>query len=341
MDKRKTITDVAKECGLSKATVARVLNGQQDIQVKEKTRQRVLSAAKKIGYRRNMLAANFRRQRSNTIAISIPDITNPFFPDLIKGVQQKMRDEGYSVIQLNNEWNSDIERDHFKYMVQTCLDGAIISPSHPGTNFSILEGIPFVLLTNSDLYREHDTVGNDSREGMRIAFEHLYSLGHRHIALFVGGSMSSDPSWRYDLFCEFYRNKGMTFPTDFLVTCDYSVDSTSSFLQARKSMEIFLGKSPLPTAIFASNDILGLAVLQVANEKGIKVPEQLSVIGMDGIFSGEVSYPPLSTVKKNRGDIGGISAKILLNKIRKPEDLSIKKVVLPCKLIDRGSTGPI
>ena len=341
MNKRKTIIDVAKECGLSQATVARVLNGQQDIQVKEKTRKRVINAAQKIGYRRNTLAANFRRQRSNTIAISIPDITNPFFPELIKGIQERMRDEGYSVIQLNNEWNPDTEQDHFNYMAQTCLDGAIISPSHPGTNFSILEGIPFVLLTNSDLYLEYDTVGNDSKEGMRIAFEYLYSLGHRQIALLVGGSMSSGPSWRQDLFCEFYRNKGMTIPTNFLVTCDYSVNSTSSFLQARKSMETFLAKSPLPTAIFASNDILGLAVLQVANEKGIKVPKQLSVIGMDGIFSGQVSYPPLSTVKKNRSEIGDISAKILLDKIRKPEDLSTQNVVLPCKLIERGSTGPI
>ena len=110
-----------------------------------------MSAAQKIGYRRNTLAANFRRQQSNTIAISIPDITNPFFPELIKGIQEKMRDEGYSVIQLNNEWNPNIEQDHFKYMVQTCADGAIISPSHSGTDFSALEGIPFVLLTNSDL----------------------------------------------------------------------------------------------------------------------------------------------------------------------------------------------
>ena len=226
-------------------------------------------------------------------------------------------------------------------MVQTCVDGAIISPSHSGTDFSTLEGIPFVLLTNSDLYSEYDTVGNDSKAGMRAALEHLYSLGHRKIALLVGGSMRSGPSWRYDLFSEFYREKGLTVPANFLVTCDYSVNSTLSFLQARKSMEIFLNENPLPTAFFASNDILGLAALQVANEKGIKVPEQLSIVGMDGIFSGEVSYPALSTVKKNRSEIGGISAQILLDKIKKPEDWSTKKVLLPCKLIERGSTGPI
>jgi len=340
MGRRTTIIDVAKECGLSQATVARVLNGQKDIQVKEKTRERVLKAAQKVGYRRNALAANFRRQQTNTIAISIADITNPFFPELIKGIQDKMRDCGYSVIQLNNEWNPDIEQEHFQYMVQTCVDGAIISPSHPMTNFDTLETVPFILLTNSDLYANFDTVGNDSKAGMRIALEHLYGLGHRRIALLVGGSMSSGSSWRRDLFCKFYREKGMSMPANMQVACDFSVSSTASFVQARKSMENFLSQNPLPTAVFASNDILGLATLQVANEKGIQVPEQLSIVGMDGIFSGEVSSPPLTTVKKNRAEIGRMAAQTLIDKIKKPQGWQTKRLVLPCKLLERGSMGP-
>ena len=189
-------------------------------------------------------------------------------------------------IQLNNEWNPNIEKDHFQYMVQTCVDGAIISPSHSGTDFSTLEGVPFVLLTNSDLYSEYDSVGNNSKAGMRIALEHLYSLGHRKIALLVGGSMRSDPSWRYDIFSEFYREKGLTVPPKSLVSCDYNVNSLYLFTGA-KIYGNFPKRNPMPTALFASNDILGLAALQVANEKGIKVPDQLSIIGMDGIFSGE------------------------------------------------------
>jgi len=341
MGRRTTIIDVSKECGLSQATVARVLNGQKDIKVKEKTRERVLKAARKVGYRRNALAANFRRQQTNTIAISIADITNPFFPELIKGIQDKMREYGYSVIQLNNEWNPDIEQEHFQYMVQTCVDGAIISPSHPMTNFGTLETIPFVLLTNSDLFSNYDTVGNDSKAGMRIALDHLFELGHRRIALLVGGSItSSGSSWRRDLLGQFYREKGMCLPANMQVACNFSVSSTASFVQARKSMENFLSHKPLPTAVFASNDILGLATLQVANEKGIKVPEQLSIVGMDGIFSGEVSYPPLTTVKKNRGEIGRMAAHLLIGKIKNPQGWQTKRLVLPCKLIERGSMGP-
>ena len=100
MTKRATILDVAKACGLSQATVARVLNLQTDIQVKENTRNKVLIAAENIGYKRNTVAANFRQQKTKNIAISIADITNPFFPELIKGVQTKMRDYGYSIVCL-------------------------------------------------------------------------------------------------------------------------------------------------------------------------------------------------------------------------------------------------
>ena len=150
MSSKATIVDVAKECGLSQATVARVLNGQKEIQVKEKTRKKVLSAAKKIGYERNILAANFRRQKTKSIAISIADLTNPFFPELIKGIQNKIREYGYSIVQLNNEWNPKIEQDNFKYMIQSRVAGAIISPSHPKADLKVLERLPIILLTNSD-----------------------------------------------------------------------------------------------------------------------------------------------------------------------------------------------
>ena len=152
--------------------------------------------------------------------------------------------------------------------------------------------------------------------------------------------MSSGSSWRRDLFCEFYREKGMSLPANMQVACDFSVSSTASFVQARKSMENFLSQNPLPTAVFASNDILGLATLQVANEKGIQVPEQLSIVGMDGIFSGEVSSPPLTTVKKNRAEIGRMAAQTLIDKIKKPQGWQTKRLVLPCKLLERGSMGP-
>ena len=108
MTKRATILDVAKACGFSQATVARVLNSQTDIQVKENTRKKVLLAAENIGYKRNIIAANFRQQKTKNIAISIADITNPFFPELIKGIQTKMREHGYSIVQLNNECDPEI-----------------------------------------------------------------------------------------------------------------------------------------------------------------------------------------------------------------------------------------
>ena len=339
LKKRATIVDVAKECGVSQATVARVLSGQTGIRTKENTRKRVLEAAKKVGYQRNAIAANFRLQKSNSIAVSIADITNPFFPEVVKGIQEVLREAGYSVVQLYNDWDAEVEQEHFDYMARTCVEGAIISPSTSTTSFDALQSIPFILLSNSDKFSMHDTVGNDSRSGMRLALERLYQLGHRRIALFVGGSMRSGSSWRAELFREFHREKGLSVSPKMILESDYGVSSTSSLTAARKIMSAFLDRPHRPTAIFCSNDILALATLQVANEKRIQVPERLSVVGMDGIFSGEVSHPPLTTVQKNRREVGRTAALALLDKIKTTQEGPVRRQLLSCKLVERGSMG--
>ena len=240
MTKRATILDVAKACGLSQATVARVLNSQTDIQVKENTRKKVLLAAENIGYKRNIIAANFRQQKTKNIAISIADITNPFFPELIKGIQTKMREHGYSIVQLNNEWDPEIEQENFNYMMQTRVDGAIISPAHQATNFGVLGNTPFILITNSKHFSKYDTIGNDSRKGMIMALERLFELGHRRIALLAGGSMRGGSSWRFDTIKEFYSKKNMSFPEGLNIHCDMNESSLASFSKARSSVRNFL-----------------------------------------------------------------------------------------------------
>ena len=341
MTKRATILDVAKACGLSQATVARVLNFQTDIQVKEKTRKKVLIAAENIGYKRNIIAANFRLQKTKNIAISIADITNPFFPELIKSIQTKMREYGYSIVQLNNEWDPKIEQENFQYMMQTRVDGAIISPAHLKTNFESLGNMPFVVLTNSTRFSDHDTIANDSRTGMNLALKKLFELGHRRIALLTGGSMLSGSSWRTDAIKGFYAQQNMTFPDDLNIKCDIGESSLASFAKARNSVLNFFASGINVSAIFASNDILAIAALHAANERGINVPKELSVVGMDGILSGEISYPTLTTVEKNRSEIGSLAAEILIKKINNPLNWQTKNILLPCKLIERGSTGPV
>ena len=341
MRKRATILDVAKACGFSQATVARVLNSQTDIQVKENTRKKVLLAAENIGYKRNIIAANFRQQKTKNIAISIADITNPFFPELIKGIQTKMREHGYSIVQLNNEWDPEIEQENFNYMMQTRVDGAIISPAHQATNFVVLGNTPFILITNSKHFSKYDTIGNDSRRGMIMALERLFELGHRRIALLAGGSMRGGSSWRFDTIKEFYSKKNMYFPEGLNIHCDMNESSLASFSKARSSVRNFLESGKSVTAIFASNDILAIAALHVANEKGIKIPKELSIVGMDGILLSEITYPSLTTVEKNRSKIGSLAAESLIQKINNPFKWQTKKVILPCKLIERNSTGPI
>ena len=133
----------------------------------------------------------------------------------------------------------------------------------------------------------------------------------------------------------------MFFSEDLWIKCDMSVSSLESFSQARSAMRKFLNNDTTTTAIFASNDVLALAALHVANETGSLVPDELSIIGMDGILSGEMSYPTLTTVEKNRSQIGSLAAKSLIEKIETPHEWQTKKVIMPCKLIERGSSGPV
>ena len=130
--------------------------------------------------------------------------------------------------------------------------------------------------------------------------------------------MSSSSSWRLQTMKDFSSSRNIFFSEDMCIKCDMSVSSQDSFSQARTAMRKFLSKDTAATAIFASNDILALAALHVANEKGIKVPDELSIIGMDGILSGEISYPSLTTVEKNRSQIGSLAAKSLIEKIETP-----------------------
>ena len=252
-----------------------------------------------------------------------------------------MREHGYSIVQLNNEWDPEIEQENFNYMMQPRVDGAIISPAHQATNFGVLGNTPFILITNSKHFSKYDTIGNDSRRGMIMALERLFELGHRRIALLAGGSMRGGSSWRFDTIKEFYSKKNMSFPEGLNIHCDMNESSLASFSKARSSVRNFLESGKSVTAIFASNDILAIAALHAANEKGIKIPKELSIVGMDGILLSEITYPSLTTVEKNRSKIGSLAAESLIQKINNPFKWQTKKVILPCKLIERNSTGPI
>src|SRR5712692_3434379 len=185
MTRRPTIIDVAALAGVSKTTVARVINGELDL-VRDGTRERVLKAVQELGYERNAIASSLRSDRTFIIALSIPDITNPFWPEIARGVQDTVEAWGYTVVLLNNDWDAARERKHLQMTYRNQFDGLIINPTGTSNADLVALHIPVVVLGSGDTFPDFDAVGSDTKQAADTALSYLLSLGHTRIGLIAG-----------------------------------------------------------------------------------------------------------------------------------------------------------
>ncbi len=325
-----TIIDVAKLAGVSKATAARVLNGQQEL-VKETTRERVSVAAEQLGYVRNAIAGSLRTDRTFVIALSIPDITNPFWPEVARGVQDTTEAEGYTTVIVNTDWKSDREQSMLNMVRRNRFDGLIINVvDTPIIDLEKLH-IPIVLLGASERYPKVNSVGSDTAGGAEKAMQHLYELGHRRIALISG--LSRRYSIRDESYVAFHAHYKLPTDSDLVIEGDFTRQAGYSAMQ--KLLKL---KNP-PTAVFTANDSIAIGALKAANMMSWRVPEDISIIGMDDINASTVTSPELTTIAKPKYEIGVNAAQILLNCIEHGSNIPTKKLKMNCELIVRASTA--
>ena len=325
-----TIIDVAKLAGVSKATVARVLNGQEDL-VKEATRERVNSAAKELGYVRNAIAGSLRTDRTYVVALSIPDITNPFWPEVARGVQDATEAKGYTTVIVNTDWKSDREQSMLEMVRRNRFDGLIINVVN--TPIADLENlhIPIVLLGASKHYPTVSSVGSDTAGGTKEALQYLYELGHRRIALISG--LSHRHSIRDESYIAFHAHYNLPIDADLVIECDFTREAGYTAMQQLLSV-----KNP-PTAVFTANDSIAIGALKAAKTMSWRVPQDISIIGMDDIYASTVTSPELTTIAKPKYDIGVNAARILLKCIEDKSKITPEKLTMNCKLIVRASTA--
>ncbi len=330
MARRPTIIDVAKLAGVSKATVARVLNGQEEL-VKEATRERVNLAAEQLGYVRNAIAGSLRTDRTYVVALSIPDITNPFWPEVARGVQDTTEAEGYTTVIVNTDWKSDREQSMLNMVRRNRFDGLIINVvDTPITELEKLH-IPIVLLGASNQYPKVNSVGSDTAGGAELALQHLYDLGHRRIALISG--LSRRYSIRDESYVAFHAYYQLRLDQDLVIEGDFTREA--GYLAMQKLLKL---EEP-PTAVFTANDSIAIGALKAAKEQGWRVPEDISIIGMDDIHASTVTSPELTTIAKPKYDIGINAARILLNHIENKTQAKLEKLKMDCELIVRASTA--
>ena len=338
VSKRPTIIDVARRAGVSKATVGRVVGG-SSAQVSPEKRDRVMTAATELGYVRNAAAGSLRTNRTGMVALSIPDISNPFFPEVVRGVQDTLERQGYSVFTANSEWDPQREARHLEMIRQYSFDGLIVSPTTGEVDYASLTSVPVVILGNGVGYPDYDSVGSDSQQGTLDALEHLYALGHRRIGVIIGGTTRKKTSSRQQSYIAFHFSKGMVVDEDLMIRCEFGLHTNGSFAAGKIAMDQLLSLPDRPTAVLGSNDILAIAALQAAQARGFNVPGDISVIGLDDILAASATSPTLTTITKPRYELGARAAQLLLENIARQDPEQPKHILLPCSLTTRDSTA--
>ncbi len=318
-----TIKDVARLAGVSKTTVGRVVNGEYQ-RVAEGTRERVLAAIAMLGYERNIVASSLRTDQTLMVALSIPDITNPFWPEVARGVQDTCEAHGYTVALLNSDWDARREIAHLQTVRRNRFDGLLINPIHIANAELRALKTPTVLLGSGETFPDFDSVGGDSAGAVTLALEHLIALGHTRIGLIAGISQRNRPDTRYQGYVDMLLRHGLPFDQTLVVRCSYSQ------AEGAAAMRQLLDLAHPPTAVLAGNDILAIGALIAAREAGLIVPDDLSIIGIDDIQAASTVSPPLTTVAKPKYEIGVQAANLLLKRIRG------ERLDAPCHLLLQG-----
>lgn len=334
MSRRPTIIDVARLANVSKATVARVVNGQHDL-VREETRQRVLDAVDQLGYVRNAVAGSLRSDRTMTVALCIPDITNPFWPEIARGVQDTIEDGGYAVVTVNSDWNIYRERQYLGLVRRQRFDGVIINPTAVSNDELVALDVPVVVLGSGENYPDCDAVGSDTESGAQMALDYLYKLGHRRIGLIAGLSARRQIFTRQHVFIEFHARKHLALDKTLIIESEFSDQA------GYDAMHQLLSRNDPPTAAFAANDILAIGALKATQALGWRVPDDVSIVGMDDIYPAATTSPALTTVAKPKYEIGVQAAQFLMERMMGDDEPEPRQLKLPCALTVRGSaTAP-
>ncbi len=328
-----TIKEVAALAGVSSATVSHVINGTR--YVSEGVREQVLTAMNTLDYRPNALAASLRSGVTHTLGLIIPDSANPFFAELGHCIENAAFKAGYSVILCNTENDLHKELLYMDVLTKKLVDGMIFVAA--GENVDTFKNlvdldIPVVVLDRNYEGIDLEVVSTDNCQGGLLATNHLISLGHTRIGCVSGPSKINPSSKRLDGYLDALQANGIEVGPQLIVQGDFHPES--GYAAGRKLLSL---PEP-PTAIFACNDLMAMGVIKAASSLGLRVPEDLAVVGYDDIELASYTNPPLSTIRQPKVEMGLTALQIILDRIN-TKDSAHQKIQLPVSLIVRSSCG--
>ncbi|MEA4912235.1 MAG: LacI family DNA-binding transcriptional regulator [Oscillospiraceae bacterium] len=335
---RATIKDIAARAGTSTATVSMVLNGKDD-RISQGTRARVLDIAKELQYRPNQAAINLKVNRSGTLGLIVCDIRNDYYASIARGLEERARRCGMSVLLCNSGDSYDRETEYIEILDSKGVDGIVLGMSSTGSaqkaartvELLTRRDIPFVLLDRTMTGPRCNAVAMDDEAGGRLAAEHLLALGHTRIAAITGPSYLSGSSLRLSGFRQALRANGVLLDETRIANSDYSYDGGADACRALLKKGGF-------TALFAFNDMMALGACGALKGAGLSVPGDISVLGYDDIFPGRIADVPLSTVRQPTFEMGERAAQILCN-LCAGNAQQPTVAVFPPTLVARASTA--
>lgn len=332
-----TLRDVAQLAGVHAGTASRALNTATRGLVSAETARRVLRAAEALGYQPNPIARSLKTARSRTIGVVLPDLTNPLFPPIVRGMEDVLRAAGYSALIVNTDNDEDRERELVDSLRSRQVEGLIVATArsdHPLLEELHEQGVRMVFVNRRVTGLDSPCITPDDAAGVTAAVEHLADLGHRHILHLAGPQYTSTGAGRARAYEAAVRERGLAQDPDLVVPCDYwSEDDGAAGLRAA------LDAGTEFTAIVAGNDLIALGCYDVFSERGISCPDDVSVVGFNDMPFLDKLRPPLTTVRIPHHQIGAEAARMLLEAIEEP-DRPARSVLLPLSLAVRGSTAP-
>lgn len=335
MNKKVTIREVAAKIGVNPSTVSRALNPETRNMITPKVVQEVQAAAKEMGYYPNRMAAALKQNRSHTIGVLIPDLMNPVFPSIMRGIQDTLDKAGYTLITANTDNRVEYARTAVQKMRERSVDGYIMATAwrdDPLIQDCLSQKLPLVLI-NRTLEKKDglNAVINDDAAGIDSAVDHLISLGHKHIAFVSGPQHTSTGFERREEFVVKMRRQKLD--AGFVeMTEAYSIE------EGREAFIRLLDKKVRLTAVVAANDMLALGCIDAINESGLRCPDDISVVGFNNTPFLERTTPALTTVAIPHYEIGVRAAENILAQLHNTEHKSTIYRLQP-KLIVRRSTA--
>lgn len=330
-----SIKSIAKKAKVSVATVSRALNN--DPKVTEETKRLVLKVAEELNYKPNILARNFAKKTSNIIGLILPDITDEFFSELIKGVDEVTYQHNYFTMVISSHRYLQLENTLSSILRNGLLGGLILLvPSVSKNLHAILSQtkIPFVIMSGGMHSTDYDTVSVDNYQGAYDMTNYLIKkCGYTKIAHITGPFDNDDAKIRLKAFRDACRENGITVSKNFIVEGDFTREGG-----LKLGMELMNLKSK-PEVIFAANDMMALGCYDAASKKGLSIPDDIAIVGFDNIFVSQYLNPPLTTVGAQIEDEGKKAAELLIEKIKsETNQRSPRKIKISTELIIRNST---